>query len=272
MDALLQFITIVVFLGLVAGTVAVAAQRFIGRVTIHDYERGLRFVGGRFVGLLDAGTVTFLRPTTEVRVLDIRPTSMTVDGQEVMTSDGVALKISLVVRSIVGDPVAWVLSDRDANRTLYLDVQLGLREVVAGRTAEDILAARTTIGPEILALVSPKVVPIGIELVGVEVRDVMVPSDLKRAFAAVVAARHEGAAALERARGETAALRSLANAGRMLGDNPGLLSLRVVQELGTRGGNTIMLGLSDGSGVSAAASTTARRPGRRATGPPAGEA
>jgi hypothetical protein len=62
----------------------------------------------------------------------------------------------------------------------------------------------------------------------------------------VIAARHEGAAALERARGETAALRSLANAGRMVGDNPGLLSLRVVQELSARGGNTVVLGL-DGS-------------------------
>ena len=70
----------------------------------------------------------------------------------------------------------------------------------------------------------------------------MVPSELKRAFAGIVAARREGEAALERARGETAALRSLANAGRMIEDNPGLLQLRILQQLGGSSGNTIMLG------------------------------
>ena len=248
--------------------VATLASRFIGSVTIHEYERGLRFVRGKFTGLADAGTVYYLKPSTEIRVLDVRPTSMTIEGQEVMTSDGVALKISLVARYVVGDAAAYVMSDSASGRTMYLDIQLGLREVVAGKTVDEILAARTTIGPEILALVAPQVMTIGIELTAVEVRDVMVPSDLKRAFAAVVAARHDGAAALERARGETAALRSLANAGRMVGDNPGLLSLRVVQELSAKSGNTVVLGL-DGSGVAMNATQVTRPRRGRGSGPPA---
>jgi regulator of protease activity HflC (stomatin/prohibitin superfamily) len=248
--------------------VATLASRFIGSVTIHEYERGLRFVRGRFTGLADAGTVYYLKPTTEIRVLDVRPTSMTIEGQEVMTSDGVALKISLVARYVVGDAAAYVMSDSASGRTMYLDIQLGLREVVAGKTVDEILAARTTIGPEILSLVAPQVMTIGIELTAVEVRDVMVPSDLKRAFAAVVAARHDGAAALERARGETAALRSLANAGRMVGDNPGLLSLRVVQELSARSGNTVVLGLDGAAtGINATPVTRSRR--GRGSGTPA---
>jgi regulator of protease activity HflC (stomatin/prohibitin superfamily) len=252
---------------LVIAIAASVAARLIGSTTVHEYERGVRFVRGRFVGLAEAGTAYYLRTTTEIRILDVRPTSMTIEGQEVMTSDGVALKISLVARYVIGDAAAYVLADSASGRTMYLDIQLGLREVVAGRTIDDVLAARTTIGPEILALVAPQVMSIGIELTAVEVRDVMVPAELKRAFAAVVAARHEGAAALERARGETAALRSLANAGRMVADNPGLLSLRVVQEMSARSGNTVVLGL-DGSGVTATNATgvtRARQP--RKTGP-----
>jgi len=247
----------------IAILIGVIGTQLIGQVTVHDYERGLRFRRGKFSGLVDAGSVYYLKPTTEIQLLDIRPTSMTIVGQEVMTSDRIALKISLVSRSVIGDAAAYVLSDSASARTMYLSIQLGLREVVASRTVDEILAARTTIGPEILALVAPQVVSIGIELTAVEVRDVMVPSDLKRAFAAVVAARHEGAAALERARGETAALRSLANAGRMVSDNPGLLSLRVVQELSARGGNSIVLGL-DGSGVAGTAVTSGATRGRRA--------
>jgi regulator of protease activity HflC (stomatin/prohibitin superfamily) len=261
MDPLIRLIVILAAIGVAAWLAALVVGRFVGRTTIHDYERGLRYANGRFTGLLDAGTHVYLRPTTEVRVVDARPGSMAIGGQEVLTSDGVAAKVSLVVRSVVGDPVAMLTGDRDANTTLYLAVQLGLREVVARRTIEEVLASRTTIGPEVAELVAGRMAGLGIEVLGVDVRDVMVPSELKRAFAAVVAARREGAASLERARGETAALRSLANAGRLVADNPGLLSLRVVQEL-SGGGNTVMIGLGDGTGpvgAPAAASTRARR-------------
>ena len=72
-------------------------------------------------------------------------------------------------------------------------------------------------------------------------------------------ARHEGVAALERARGETAALRSLANAGRLVNDNPGVLSLRVVQELAAGKGNTIVLGLGAGTAGAVSAAAGVRR-------------
>jgi hypothetical protein len=78
------------------------------------------------------------------------------------------------------------------------------------------------------------------------VRDVMLPGELKRAYASVIVTRKEGEAALERARAETAALRGLANAGRTLADNPGLLQLRILQELGSSSGNTVVFGAPDG--------------------------
>jgi regulator of protease activity HflC (stomatin/prohibitin superfamily) len=258
------FLLILLLAGLVALIVAFLAM---GSVTVHEYERGLRFARGKFTGLVGAGTTYYLKSMTDIRVLDVRPTSMTVDGQEVLTSDRVAVKISLVARYVIGDAAAYVLNDAASNRTLYLYLQLGLREVVAGRSVDEILAARTTIGPEILEVVAPKAMPIGIELTEVDVRDVMIPADLKRAFNSAITARQEGVAALERARGETAALRSLANAGRLVNDNPGLLSLRVVQELAAGKGNTIMLGLDgSGSGVVRAAGDRRSRATRGPTG------
>jgi regulator of protease activity HflC (stomatin/prohibitin superfamily) len=256
LDDLITVVATLAVIATVVFVVAFVADRFIGRVTVREYERGMRYDRGRFVGLLDAGLHVFFKPTTEVLVIDSRPVSQPIDGQEVLTADGVAVKVSLVVRSVIGDPVARLNADQDADHQLYLLVQLGLREIVAGRELSDVLSARTTIGPEVLEIVAGRMGEIGIELLSVDVRDVMVPAELKRAYAAVVTARQEGAASLERARGETAALRSLANAGRMLDDHPGLLSLRLVQELGVRGGNTVVLGLPDAAGNPAA---TARR-------------
>jgi hypothetical protein len=71
----------------------------------------------------------------------------------------------------------------------------------------------------------------------------MFPGELKKIFAQAVKAQKEGLAQLERARGETAALRSLANAARMIEQNPALLQLRLLQAVGENSGNTFVLGV-----------------------------
>ena len=227
---------------LVVVIVAILARPFVRFVTIYDYQRGLRYRTGRFSGLVESGPHVSLRGFNEIRVLDARPTSLTVPGQEILTADGVALKVSLTAHYVIADPVAAVTGDQDFLRALYVALQAGLRDAIAGRTADEILGARGEIGPATGAAVATELARLGVELLGVDVRDVMVPGELKRAFAGIVAARREGEAALERARGETAALRSLANAGRLVDENPGLLQLRLLQQLEASSGNTVVMG------------------------------
>lgn len=227
--------------------VALVVRLLFGVVTVHEYERGLRFERGRFRGLVDAGTHVTFRPTGELRILDARPGFAVVEGQELLTSDGLPLKISLVARFVVGDAVTAVTGDQDYRRALHLVLQLGLREMVGRRTLDELLGSRAEIGPAIREMCSSDVSALGLELLVVEVRDLMVSGDLKRAYTSVAAARKEGEAALERARGETAALRNLANAGRLVEDNPALLQLRMLQQVGATPGSTIMVSLPDGT-------------------------
>ena len=256
----------VVIVVLLVVLIAVVLVRPIFTVaTIHDYQRGMRYRQGRFVGLLDPGSHVAIRPFTEIHVLDGRPTSITVPGQEILTADGVALRVSLTARYVVADPVAAVTNDQNYVSALYTALHAGLREALAGRTADEILAGRAELGPAVGGAVASELARLGVELLGVDVRDVMVPSEMKRAFAGIVAARREGEAALERARGETAALRSLANAGRMMEDNPGLLQLRILQQLGASSGNTIMLSVpgADGRPTPASPAAAGARPATR---------
>jgi regulator of protease activity HflC (stomatin/prohibitin superfamily) len=243
---------------------AIVVRPAVSVLTIHDYQRGLRFRNGRLVGLLSSGTQVSVRPFNEIHVIDGRPTALTVPGQEILTADGVALKVSLTARYVVADPVSAFTNDQSYVNALYLALHSGLRDAISGRTADEILAARAELGPAVAASVASELARIGVELLGVDVRDVMVPGELKRAFAGIVAARREGEAALERARGETAALRSLANAGRMLEDNPGLLQLRLLQQVGGSSGNTLMLGL----GADGRVAVPPRPPARREDEPP----
>jgi regulator of protease activity HflC (stomatin/prohibitin superfamily) len=240
------------FLLLAIIAIALLLRAFVRVVTVHDYERGLRYRSGRFTGLVDPGSHVVIRPFTEVRVLDSRPAFAVVEGQEVLTSDGVAVKVSLAARYVVGDPVAAVTNEQDYRRAIHLELQLGLRDAVAGGTVEEVLGARSKIGPAVMERTASALARIGVELLGVEVRDLMVPGELKRLFAGVVAARKEGEASLEKVRAETAALRSLANAGRMIEDNPGLLQLRLLQQVGGSTGNTVLLSMPDGHGGSSA--------------------
>ena len=110
-------------------------------MTVYDYQRGLRYRMGRFSGLVDAGPHVSFRGFNEIRLIDGRPTSLTVPGQEILTADGVALKVSLTAHYVVADPVAAVTGDQDFLRALYVALQAGLRDSIAGRTADQILAA-----------------------------------------------------------------------------------------------------------------------------------
>jgi len=111
-----------------------------------------------------------------------------------------------------------------------------------------LLNQRLEIGAQLLARVQPEAAKLGINVHSVEVKDVMFPADLKRAFAEVLKSKLEGQAALERARGESAALRNLANAAKLLEGNPALMNLRLMQSLSAAqtAGNTLVLGMPGG--------------------------
>ena len=128
------------------------------------------------------------------------------------------------------------------------NIVVALRAVAGGVTIEALLGQRLDIGAQLFARVQPDAAKVGINVTAIEVKDVTLPNDLKRAFADVLKAKQEGQAALERARGESASLRSLANAARVLEGNPALQNLRLMQSLtaAQHAGNTLVLGVPGG--------------------------
>ena len=214
-------------------------------VTVYEFERGLRYQAGRFVGSLGPGQHWISGRTAKITKVDIRPTTITVPGQELLTSDGIAVKVSLLATMEVTDPATAINKSQNYLQATYAALQVGLRQQVASMTLENLLADRSTLGTGLLEGMSASTGELGVTLSKVEVRDVMLPGDLKRAFGQELVARKEAAATLEKARGETAALRNLANAARMVQDNPALYQLRLLQMLGAAGGNTVVLGNTD---------------------------
>ena len=208
---------------------------------MNQWERALLFRNGAVVRTLDPGAYRLWASGWSLRRVDVRPWILQVPTQEVPTSDGVTVKVTAAGRVRVVDPVTYVTASQDPLGALYLAVQVALRELVAAASVEDLLAARGDIGLQLLAS-TRGVEELGLAIEQLELKDIVLPADLKRAQAQVLIARAEGLAALERARGETAALRNLANAARLCADNPALLQLRLLQQLSTGPSHTVVIG------------------------------
>ena len=228
---------------LVVAAAVFAVKHIIEIVTVWEYEKGLRYYKGRFQKLLEPGQYWIWRHSSHISRVDMRPRQVTLSGQEVLSADSITLKVSILASYQVIDPVAAVNKIESYIQSLYALIQLALREVVGSKPIDELLENRGSINSMLMEHCGQAAEEFGIKLLSASVRDIMFPGDLKNVFAQVVKARKEGEAALEKARGETAALRNLANAARLMDKNPALLQLRAIQTLETTHGNTIVLGL-----------------------------
>jgi regulator of protease activity HflC (stomatin/prohibitin superfamily) len=240
---MLEIAAVIVAVVVVAWVCALAFRRAFDRVTVFEFERGLRYDKGRYTGIVEPGRYWRRKRATRIATVDVRPTIVTVPGQEVITSDGVSIRISLTAEYELVDPAVAINEHENYREKLYVALQLALRKVVAETEIDVLLEQRAAIGERLAELTRGEIAKLGVRLRSAEAKDFMFPGELRKTFAQVVAARKEGLAALERARGETAALRNLANAARVMEGNPSLLQLRLFQELGRTGGNTVVLGL-----------------------------
>jgi regulator of protease activity HflC (stomatin/prohibitin superfamily) len=215
----------------------------VKRVIVFEYQKALKYTKGRYAGTLNPGQYWIFSTISSIVPVDVRPEFISIPGQDVISADGVTLKVSLAAEFQVADPNLAINKNANFRTSLYLSLQMALRELVGKEKIDVLLENRAGISTKLMELASAKASEWGLKLILADVKDIMFPGEMKKAFAQVVKAQKEGQAALERARGETAALRSLANAARTIDDNPNLLQLRALQALAESSGNTLVLGL-----------------------------
>lgn len=204
---------------------------FLPSRTVQPWEVLLERRDGEATLVLGPGRHV-VRRRAEHQVVDLRERLDLVPAQEVLTADGVTAKVSAVFRWTVADPVAFTERVRDAVGSVYLAIQLGLRDALAAQEAEALVRApRTRLADGVRDHAAATADEVGIRLVDVVVKDVVLPVDLRMAYSELVVGRHRAQAQLEAARAETAALRSLANGAKLLDDHPSLAQLRLVQAL-----------------------------------------
>ncbi|MDF9715718.1 slipin family protein [Nocardioides sp. ChNu-153] len=203
---------------------------FVRHLTVPAGQVCVEHVDGAVRRLLEPGRYRRPRRATYTGV----PTTeqlLTTATQRVPDADGVVVQATVTVRWRVVDAAVHVAAADEPTDLLYLAAQLAVRDVVGAATTDDLVRGR---GPALdeTALTEAarsRVADLGIEVRQVVLKDVVLPPEVREAYAAQLTARLQGQASLERARAEVASLRALANGARLLEEHPALARLRLVE-------------------------------------------
>jgi regulator of protease activity HflC (stomatin/prohibitin superfamily) len=212
--------------------------------TIYQYQKGLRFNDGKLVAKLDAGHYRYFAKRSSIEVFDMRKRALQLSGQEILTKDNIGIRITVVGQIQITDVEKIMQTTESYMADVYAVAQLSLRDAVAEVTLDALLASKSVLDQKIQNDVAAKCSELGVAVSGLAVRDIMLPANLKKAYGGVLEAQKDALRNVEKARGEQAVLRSLANSSKLYSENPSLLQARVIQALAT-GNNSIVFGADD---------------------------
>lgn len=182
-------------------------------VIIKDTHRGLYYEDGVLVQVLGAGRFELplekpdqgfswfrRQPICEVVLVDMRARDLTIKGQEILTSDKVAIRVSILVQFSVVDAKVAIHAVANYEDRLYSDVQLAARRSLAAMALEEILTNRHRLSEEILRDVKEAAAGYGVAIARADVKDLVFPGNLQEIMNRVLAAERTSQAQLVEAR------------------------------------------------------------------------
>ena len=207
----------------------VVAYSFASLRVLKQYERGVSFFLGRFSGSKGPGLVFLPAFFATMKRVSLRIVALDIPPQDVITRDNVSVRVNAVLYMKVSDPERAVIEIEDY---LYATSQLAqttLRSVLGEVELDELLSDREKINAVLKRIIDERTDEWGIHVSAVEVKDVDLPEQMKRAMARQAEAERERRAKVINAQGELQASETLAQAARMLATEPTALQLRYLQ-------------------------------------------
>lgn len=198
---------------------------------VDEYERGIRFVCGKFSGILEPGWHIIWPVFNTMKKVDIRTKAVDVPEQEAITKDNVSVKINAVIYFKVFDASKAVLAVENFQYAVSQLAQTTMRNAVGAVTLDELLSEREKISSEICLIIDNLTDPWGIKVENVELKDVALPMEMKRVIARVAEAEREKMAVITKAEGEVQASQNLAKAAEIMATTPGAMHLRTLSTL-----------------------------------------
>jgi regulator of protease activity HflC (stomatin/prohibitin superfamily) len=198
---------------------------------LREYERGVVFRLGKLLRAKGPGIVLLIPIVDRMVRMDLRVVTIDVPKQEMMTTDNVPVTVDAVLYFRVVDSEAAIVKVENFLKATSLIAQTTLRSVIGQAHLDELLAHRETINQKLQEIIDRQTDPWGIKVTAVEVKDVVLPDNMKRAMARQAESERERRAKIINAEGEFQAAEKLVQAAAMINAQPIALQLRFLQTM-----------------------------------------
>jgi regulator of protease activity HflC (stomatin/prohibitin superfamily) len=198
---------------------------------VREYERGVIFRLGRFIGAKGPGLFFVIPFADRFIKVDLRTVAFDVPRQRVVTRDNVSVDVDAVVYYRVYDPAKAVIQVENYLQATNLYAQTTLRDVLGQVELDDLLTKRDELSKRIGAIVDELTDPWGVKVSSVALKDVSLPESMLRAIAKQAEAEREKRARVVMAEGEYLAAAKVTEAAKLYLESPIAIRLRELQTL-----------------------------------------
>lgn len=198
---------------------------------IEQYERGVMFTMGRFVGVKEPGWRLVIPIFQRMKKVDIRVKAVDVPDQKAITKDNISVSVNAVIYYKVSDSAKATIEVENFYYAVSQLAQTTMRNAVGEVELDDLLSQREKVSERIRSIVDKASDPWGIKVDNVELKDIALPADMERTIGKQAEAERERRAVIIKAEGEVAAAENIAKAAHTLSQSPGALHLRTLQSL-----------------------------------------
>ena len=198
---------------------------------LREYERGVVFRLGRYVGTRGPGLILLVPLIERMQKVSLRTVAMDVPPQDVITRDNVSVSVNAVLYFRVVSPEKAILEVDDFLFATGQLAQTTLRSIVGQSELDEILSERDKINDQMQTVIDEQTDPWGVKVSLVEVKDADLPLEMKRAMARQAEAERERRSKVILAEGEFQASQRLAEAAAIIETHPTAIQLRYLQAL-----------------------------------------
>ncbi|MDH4099019.1 MAG: slipin family protein [Nitrospirota bacterium] len=198
---------------------------------LNEYERGVIFRLGKFVGVRGPGLIILIPIIEKMAKVSLRTVTMDVPPQDVITKDNVSVKVSAVVYFRALDPQKAIIEVEDFYYATSQIAQTTLRSILGQGEMDDLLSKREEMNAELQKIIDKQTEPWGVKVSVVEVKHVDLPIEMQRAMAKQAEAERERRAKIIHADAEFQAAEKLTQAAKLIATEPTALQLRYLQTL-----------------------------------------
>jgi regulator of protease activity HflC (stomatin/prohibitin superfamily) len=198
---------------------------------IQEGFQGVTVLLGRYNRTILPGLNVIFFPFEKVMKVDIREQVMDIPTQEAITQDNVSCMVDGIVRFKVVTPSTAIFKVQNYRNQISAKAQTALRDVIGSITLDQVLTKRAEVAEHIKNIVDESAEQWGVDILAIEIQNIEIPADMKRAMAQQAEADRDKKARIIKAEGEKDAATKLAEAAGILSGSKGALELRTLQTL-----------------------------------------